>query len=76
MLESVGVSDTGPFFAEKLSIVSIAICNLKPALIVAGKDATRDIFPLGSMMQYGLLASGHVRNPCLYFSLDIGMLHL
>lgn len=69
----------GLFFAAKLLLVSLARCILKPAFVFAGKDSHRGSLassPLESTLQYGLLASGHTTNLCLYFSLDVGMLHL
>lgn len=56
------------FFAEKLPLVSLAVCVLKPAFVVAGKDSLRGSLASSLLlpMQYGLLASGHTINPCLY----------
>lgn len=69
----------GLFFAEKLPLVSLAICVPKRAFGLVGKDSPRGSLAsslLESTMQYGILASGCTINLCLYFSLNTGMLHL
>lgn len=67
------------FFAEKLPLILLAMCILKPAFVLAGKDLPRNSLAsstLESTVQDGIVATGHAIDLCLYFSLDAGMVHL
>lgn len=59
------------FFAEKLPLV-LAVCILKPAFLLPGKDLPRSSLDSSTLESTVQDATGHKINLCL----DVGMLFL